>query len=70
MNIDEISAKLVMERVVNAMDLLNQSAGTIREQCDGDTFSDYQLKVAILISNIEDELLKPIYRQYLHLRPY
>ena len=70
MNIDEASAKLVVERVVHAMDLLNQSAGTVREKCDEATFSDYQLKAAILISNIEDELLKPIYRQYLHLRPY
>ena len=70
MKIDEQSAKSVIEKVFEGMDAINVSARYVREHCDGETFSDYQLKVAVLISNIEDELLKPIYRQYPHLRPY
>lgn len=70
MKIDEQSAKSVIEKVFEGMDAFNVSAKHVREHCDGETFSNYQLKAATLVANIEDELLKPIYRQYPHLRPY
>jgi hypothetical protein len=70
MKIDERSASQVIEKVFGGMDAINESAKHVKEHCDGEAFSDYQLKAAVLISNIEDELLKSIYRKYPHLRPY
>jgi len=70
MKIDEENAKLLVEKVVEAMDVLCVSAAIVRENCDEKSFSDYQLNVATLVAEIEDVLLKPVYSSYPHLRPY
>lgn len=70
MKIDDAAAKLVIAEVFRGMDAINLSAKTVRERCSEEVFSVYQLKAAALISSIEDELLKPIYREHQHLRPY
>jgi hypothetical protein len=70
MNIDKETAGLLIERVLESMDVMSASANIVRERCDSESFGDYQRKVATLVSDIEDALLKPIYSQYPHLRPY
>lgn len=70
MKINEVTAKAIVEKVFEGMDAIHESARHVREHCDVDTFSAYQAKAAVLISNIEDDLLKPIYRLYPNLRPY
>jgi hypothetical protein len=70
MKIDEITAKAIIDKVFEGMDAIHVSARHVGKHCDGDTFSDYQAKAAVLISSIEEELLKPMYRLYPNLRPY
>ena len=61
MKIDEVTAKAVIDKVFEGMDAIHVSARHVGKHCDGDTFSDYQAKAAVLISSINDAHIALMY---------
>lgn len=66
---NEIEAKKFVDMVLEGLDLLSVSASIIRETGDIESFRKYQNKIANIISDIDDDILKPIFSKYPHLRP-
>ncbi len=67
---DEIEAKKFVDMVLEGLDLLCASASIIRETGDIESYRKYQNKIANIISDIDDDILKPVFSQYPNLRPY